>query len=197
MKNTTWPLQKTDKHFYGRRSRFLWRVACVLILLVGLCTISLAIPSPAHAATTDCHDPYTAPGNAYLLTSASYTIVENDGTGTPPTAMGDLEISLLYCPAFQSVFGRFVFSSVDGSSSLTGVCDAIDDTGVGSAGIGFQSGCTDGLPSGQSIDTQIISASGDSWHASWTNQGLNVFCQASDGTLMMICQTPSAATPAS
>jgi hypothetical protein len=201
MKNTAFFLQKARRYAPGRRSHLFWRIICVMILMVGVCTLSLALPLSAHAATSDCHIPSTAPGDAYELTSASFTILANGSSTASPTTRGTLNISLFYCPAFQSVFGRFVFTSIDGVP-LAGTCEASDDTNLGPEGIGVQSGCTDGLPDGQSIDTQIISASGDSWHASWTNQQFpeipySVFCQGSDGFVSTVCSTPSVATPTS
>lgn len=151
----------------------------VLVMIGAAGTTLFAPHGKAKAAgpsitTQQCHDD----GNNQTLTGPISEQLDRDQAGTPATIV----VTLYYCPAWDSVFGRFVYyypsNYVLNQDTLPkGYCTIQSTNPAGS----YMSGCTEsndvnaGVPDGIPIDTQITPNDGYQWRACWTSTTIGSF----------------------
>jgi len=145
-----------------------------VIVMIGAAGTTLFAPhGKAKAAgpsitTQQCHDD----GNYQKLTDTVSASFNPDQAGTLATIV----ISLYYCPAWDSLFGRFAYyypsDYVLNQDALPkGNCFVQSNNPMGS----YMGGCTEsanvnaGVPNGIPIDTQITPNDGYEWRACWVN----------------------------
>lgn len=147
---------------------FLLLSLFVYSFFIGLLLTGVSTTYAASSITvTECHEPI----NSSLL--ASYENKDN--------AQHDIVVQLWYCPAYQSVYGRFIYVSGP-NNHATGTCGLVKDHN-GNPEYGRE-GCISGLSIGSSVDTQLTYGPNEIWAACWfstafsTTNAPNTICTA-------------------
>lgn len=132
-------------------------IRIALFLMISTCvvavTITIGARSTAHASptitVTQCHTP-------------PYSTLVSSQSGTD-SAGDDVIVQLWYCSAYQSVYGRVFY--INGQTAVAqGSCEV--DMQNSNPGEG-RSGCTNGVPIGSSVDTQLTYGPAENWSACW------------------------------
>lgn len=131
------------------------RIALVFTMAAYACIITIVSTSPsAHASSNidiaQCHD------GQYSQLVASTADTNSDGATT--------FVSLFYCPAYQSVYARVGYGADGPYQVWDGTCSVKGANGQ------WRGGCTDGIPLGGSVDTQVTQSDpGEAWSACWVS----------------------------
>jgi hypothetical protein len=129
--------------------------------------------------TQQCHDD----GNNQVVGNSLGALVDEDQAGS----WAHIGITLLYCPAWDSFFGRFIYDYptdyvLNQDALPKGYCyieSTQDNDSLGISGLlgngSVRSGCTEssdvnaGVPDGAQVDTQITANDGYQWRACWVS----------------------------
>jgi hypothetical protein len=170
-----------------------WLQGLAVAFIVAALGMFFLSPTPSALASSpsDCH----RDGNAHLLSSPThYTIVYAPPGTFQSEKLGDMLVSLYYCPSYQSVFVRFEYTGTNTEpgiyQSLAGNCYLTDYTRDQTTTDG--SSCNNPMTDGQFVDSRIVYGPGDTWAGSWGPVNANVYCVADDGQAWKSCSTAKA-----